>query len=253
MKWFRDKIKEHRGEYYLTYQPADCRQSFAALNLVYLSAVPGCTSVATTMERELNVWLRKFPVPTLVSSFDLKENLIDVSACRETSHLMGYISSSGEMVKQWRIFADTELPRELISADRLAEIYKSIPSRNADEVRNQARAKAKTLKRAATLISVFVIGIPLAVEILSFGITWIGYVIAGVSVLIGLYKAAKAFGWIKPSERQKRAAEKRQKMEHYFYHCERNLEGFMRRKIENFERETMGENIAESHAIQDQH
>ena len=48
-------------------------------------------------------------------------------------------------------------------------------------------------------------------------------------------------------------AEKRQKMEHYFYHCERNPEGFMRLKVENFERETMEENIAESHAIQDQH
>jgi len=253
MRSFRDKLKEHRGDYYVTYQPADCRQSFAALNLIFLSVVPDCAAVATTMERELNVWLRKFPVPTLISSFDLKDNLIDVSVCRETAHLMGYVSSSGEMLKRWRIFADTELPRELISADHLAEIYKSIPSRSADEVRNQARAKAKTLKRAATLISVFIIGIPLAVEILSFGIAWIGYVIAGVSVLVGLYKAAKAFGWIKPSERQKRAAEKRQKMEHYFYHCERNPEGFMRLKIENFERETMEENIAESRAIQDQH
>ncbi|PYL74516.1 MAG: hypothetical protein DMF26_10705 [Verrucomicrobia bacterium] len=157
------------------------------------------------------------------------------------------------MLKQWKTFADSELPRELISADRLDEIYKSIPSRSADEVRNQARAKAKTLKRAATLISVFIIGIPLAVEILSFGITWIGYVVAGVSILVGLYKTAKTFSWIKPSERQKRVAEKRQKMEHYFYHCERNPEGFMRLKVENFERETMEENIAESHAIQDQH
>ena len=253
MNIFREKLKEHRGEYFVTYQPADSRQKFAVLNLVRLNGDSDCKAIAETMEHELESWLQRFPVVTLVSAFDLNDDLIDVSACRQTSHLMGFISSAGEMVKQWKIFADAELPEELISADRLAEIYKSIPSRSADDVRNQARAKAKTLKRAATLISIFIIGIPLAVEILSFGIAWIGYVIVGVSVLVGMYKAAKAFGWIKPSERQKRAAEKRQKMEHYFYHCERNPEGFMRLKIENFERETMEENMAESRAIQDQH
>ena len=75
---------------------------------------------------------------------------------------------------------------------------------------------------------------------------------AGASILFGTYRAAKMSGWIKPSERQKSAAEKRQKMEHYFYHCERNPEAFMRLKVENLQRETIEENIAEAREIEKQ-
>src|SRR5207244_9026218 len=151
---------------------------------------------------------------------------------------------------QWKIFPDSELPRELISAEYLNRAYESVPWRSADEIRKQSRLEARTLKRAATLIVILTVGVPLAIEILSFGIAWIGYVFAGASILAGLYKAAKTFGWIKPSERQKRAAEKRRKMEDYFAHCERNREGFMRLKIENLEREMIEANIAEARAIQ---
>jgi len=44
---------------------------------------------------------------------------------------------------------------------------------------------------------------------------------------------------LKPSQREKQEAERNLKMSHYFYHCERNPEGFNRLKIENFEREAI--------------
>jgi hypothetical protein len=252
MNVFREKLKEHRGRYFVTYQPAGSRQKFAVLNLVLLNGDSDCTAMATTMERELEYWLQRFPVPTLVSSFDLKDDLIDLSACRETSQLMGFISSAGIVTKRWKILPENELPSELISTEYLNRIYAAVPSRSADEVRKQSRFEARMFKRAATVIVALVVVVPLAIKSLSFGIAWIGYVFAGASILVGMYRAAKMFGWIKPSERQKSAAEKRQKMEHYFYHCERNPEGFMRLKIENFERETIKENIAEARAIQKQ-
>jgi len=49
--------------------------------------------------------------------------------------------------------------------------------------------------------------------------------------------ARKLFWRVEPSKSEKEKAEKELKMSHYFYHCERNLEGFARLKIENFERE----------------
>ena len=252
MRVFREKLKEHRGRYFVTYQPADSRQKFSVLNLVFLNGDLDCTRVATVMERELQYWLQRFSVVTLVSAFDLKDDLIDLSACRQTSHLMGFISSAGAVTKQWKIIPESELPPELISTDYLNRIYATVPSRSADDVRSQSRLEAKMLKRAATVILVFIIIAPLAIAVLSLGITWIGYVFAGASILAGLFKAAKTFGWVKPSEREKRAAEKRQKMEHYFYHCERNPEAFMRLKVENLQRETIEENIAEAREIEKQ-
>ena len=38
-------------------------------------------------------------------------------------------------------------------------------------------------------------------------------------------------------------------MNHYFYHCERNPEGFMRLKVENFEREAKERTLKEVEAL----
>jgi len=42
---------------------------------------------------------------------------------------------------------------------------------------------------------------------------------------------------VKPSKRKQEEAEKKRKMAHYFYHCEKNPAAFGRLKIENFDRE----------------
>jgi hypothetical protein len=56
-------------------------------------------------------------------------------------------------------------------------------------------------------------------------------------IAAGAYKVAKAAGWIKESKTQKEKADKQSKKDHYYYHCERNQEGFERLKSENFRRE----------------
>ncbi len=38
-------------------------------------------------------------------------------------------------------------------------------------------------------------------------------------------------------------------MRHYFYHCERNPEGFARLKVENFEREAKEQTLKEAEAL----
>ena len=61
--------------------------------------------------------------------------------------------------------------------------------------------------------------------------------------------AANARGWLKPSQRDKQKAEKDLKMNHYFYHCERNPDAFNRLKIENWERETIERTRDEAETI----
>src|SRR5438132_4454206 len=133
----------------------------------------------------------------------------------------------------------------------LDHVYAGVPSRPVEEVRRKETIEANSIRRAAALIILLVILVPLAIQVASLGIAWFGYVISVISILFGIYKVAKALGWIKPSEQEKRKAEKQSKMEHYYYHCERNPEAFNRLKIDNFEREAVEQTQAEAKAILD--
>jgi hypothetical protein len=50
-------------------------------------------------------------------------------------------------------------------------------------------------------------------------------------------RSLKLMGRIKPSKLELEMIEKQRKMEHYYYHCERNPLGFARLRAENFERD----------------
>ena len=251
MKVFREKLKRHRGEYFVVYQPADSRIKFATLSLVFLNDSPNCAGVAAAMESELENWLHRFPVPTMVSSFDAKDDLITLKGCRDDHHLMGFAPKTGGMIKRWGIFRDDEMPSEFRNDHYLEHVYAGVPCRPVEEVRRKATIEANSIRRAAALIILLVILVPLAIQVASLGIAWFGYLVSVISILFGIYKVAKALGWIKPSEQEKRKAEKQSKMEHYYYHCERNPEAFNRLKIDNFEREAVEQTQAEAKAILD--
>lgn len=80
--------------------------------------------------------------------------------------------------------------------------------------------------------------VPLAIAVLGFT----SYIIGVVLFLYSLFKIAvqaiKLFGnpdkWI-PGHKEKK--ERDLKMANYFYHCEKNPEGFLRLKVENFDKE----------------
>jgi hypothetical protein len=251
MKVFREKLKKHRGEYFVVYQPADSEIKFATLSLVFPNNSFDCAGIATAMESELENWLYRFPVPTMVSSFDAKDDLISLKSCRDDHHLMGFKSKTGEIIGRWGTFRNDEMPSEFSSDEYLEHVYAGVPCRPVEEIRRKARAEANSIRRAAALIVLLVILVPVAIQVASLGIAWFGYLVSVVSILFGIYKAAKALGWIKPSEGEKRKTEKRSKMEHYYYHCERNPEGFNRLKMENFEREAVEQTRAEADAISD--
>jgi len=61
--------------------------------------------------------------------------------------------------------------------------------------------------------------------------------------------ARKLFWHLEPSKSEKEKAEKELTMGHYYYHCERNPEGFARLKVENFEREARERIVKEAEAL----
>ena len=97
----------------------------------------------------------------------------------------------------------------------------------------------KTRANTARIFSLILwIIIPLAIIILGFTSFYIGLSLFIISLLKLFVTYIKLFGnperWI-PGYKEK--TEKRRKMEHYYYHCELNPDGFTKLKLENFEKE----------------
>lgn len=251
---FRDEFKEHRGKYYVSYQPADARFPFAIIQLTFLDHGSDVDIVKSAMEHELKNWLSRFRVPVMVSSFDAKDDLIPIASVSEQSHLMGYVDlQTGEMIQRWGLLKNEELPPEQLDAGYLARVYEEVPFRLQEAVRQNALRETRTMGKSIRMIVFLLAGVPLLIEFVSLGVTWLGHVLAGISITAGLYKLAKTMGWLKPTQREKEQAEKDLRMKHYFYHCERNPEGYNRLKIENFEREAINQNHLEADQIRNKH
>jgi len=206
------------------------------------------------MERELQSWLSRFRVPVMVSSYDAKDDLIQVAPEFSQSHLAGYVDpQTGQIIQQWGFPKADELPSEQMDAAYLVRVYEGVPFRLQEVIRQNALRENRMLGRGARIALFLMVGVPVLIEMVSLGVTWLGHVLAGISISVGLYKLGKAVGWLRPTQRDKKKAEKDLRMKHYFYHCEQNPEGFNRLKIENLEREAIRRTHEEADALREQH
>ena len=162
---YRDLVREGRGDYYVTYQPADSRFETALISVVFPGEPPLCAVAATAMEHELKHWLTRFAVPAIAFSFDAKEDLVDLTQCREISCLTGIISESGEITSSWSKRPIHAPPDH----SRLAVVYHELPTRLANAVKQKASAVAIAPRRGAALIVFLIVVVPLAIEIATLG------------------------------------------------------------------------------------
>jgi hypothetical protein len=251
---FRDELKQSRSNYFVSYSPADCRQpEFAILNLTFQTGRPSNDHIRRYMEEELLIWLNRFPVPLMVSSFDESDSFLHLSDRSDDSILMGYIDpNSGAVVSKWALLRQDQLPAAQLSKEYLQKIYTSVPTRLRREVELAAEEKNRQFRKALLIVKsgfIFVAAVPLLIEMVSWGIAWVGYLLQAVSVITGGYKIGRAAGWIPQTSAAKAKAEKMRKMEHYFYHCEKNPEGFLRLKVQNFERDAKEGTAKEAAAL----
>jgi hypothetical protein len=243
---FRDKIREPRDNYFVEYCPVIAGMPFATLQVVYPSEKDDNAKIRSVMEKELLHWLARFPVPIFASSFDTKGDLIHLP---NSPHLMGYVDAKGQIIKLWRQMKNEELPADQIDPGYLARVYKDIPFRFAKDVREKVRRDSRFSIAVAFTIIFFTAVVPVLIEMISLGLEWLKYLLEGMSLLKGGYEIGKAFGWLKPSQCEKERSEKKSKMEHYYYHCERNPKAFQSLKLENFEAEAISKIRSEDAAL----
>lgn len=236
----RNSLQEHRGEYFIEYHCATSGTKLAFLSVVFPRNAADFSYVRKTMERELEIWLRRYPVPIMAHGIDEKEDAISVSTDFGESTLMGYIEpGSGKIIRKWGLFKDRETPSEQVQEDYLENVYRDVPFRLADDVRKKATDERCNFVRVAKILIFFIVVVPVLIQIVALRIDWIGNALAIVSILIGLFKAAKAFGYVKPSASDEAKAREELNMKHHHYHCEKNPKAFARLKVENFEREAL--------------
>lgn len=85
----RETIREDRGSHFVEYRPADGVSYLAMLYLVFPGATPNLATVAGLMETELDHWVQRFAVPTMVWAWDAAENQIVVAEVTGDSLLVG--------------------------------------------------------------------------------------------------------------------------------------------------------------------
>jgi hypothetical protein len=239
---FRDPIEEHREEYTVTYQPADACSAAASLSIHFHREAISLADAAKAMEAELELWLKKFPVPLRVSAFDGKRKLIRHSPHPAECHLSGYVRQwDSGIVRRWHLLSDQEFPAEFAEPAYLERAYQKIPFRVCEEERERkARRRLETVQQTAAS-ALFLLIIPIIIYVVRTGEAWIAVALGLLSIGWGAYTLTGLTGWRKPSPLSIEREKQRERMAHYFHHCERNPEAFAQLKQHNLEQEVLRE------------
>lgn len=237
---FFEQIKEPREGYFVEYSPPGGEMRFAWLTLVFhKGTMPDHARKA--MEHEANVWTQRYPVPVMVFSCDEKGDTVELSQAKGKNNLIAWRCSDGRIEQHWELLEDEDIPDVALSVDYLLKTYESVPYRTAEEVRQQADAswteRGKELRIGFTIIFCWAVVVPAGVAVLGWTSPAIGFLVTAYALGKAARQAGLMLGWFKPSSRERAKREKEQQMRHYYYHCERNPEGFRRLVSDNFEQD----------------
>jgi hypothetical protein len=199
------------------------------------------------MEFELSDWLARYPVPIMVSAFDSKGDLIDLSVVRECSHLFGWRDPGGESVNaHWRVVKSEEFPGPDLTSSTLRRIYSDVPFKTGVELRQAAVDQQRATRLLQVLGLAGFVVVPAAWLAIEFNAPpWLEWIV----LLYGLSQlyvhGLKLMGLWPKTAADQATEEEQQRVRHHHYHCERNPEGFRRLVAENFERESREQTMRE--------
>lgn len=233
-----ERVKEHRGSYFVEYHPPASDASFATLCLIFPTPVPP-EEVGKHVNEEAEHWLERYPVPLMIWALDDQEDTIVPPNC-DSGCLTAWISrESGKVVRSRNLRDLDAFLKNAPQEPNWLSIYADVPVRTDTEVKAAGRRSLQDQRpqiRALHIVLVLWLAvIPAGYAVFEyFGPEWLG--LLGLAFVLGkAWKTGWRIWWRgKPSRREQEKAEKQRKMEHYFYHCERNPDGFLRLKGENF-------------------
>lgn len=237
-KLYFEPMKEYRGDYFVEYQPPVSARQFATVALTFhQDQIPA--NLADIMVGELRYWLGKYPVPIMLSAGDATDSIVKPKESDGDSFLVGWLDpASKDPVWSWKAADLTRFNAERPFESDWRLIYADVPCRTQEEVTAQAderfKAQASGIRFLKFILILWVAVIPATWAVIQlFGPFWLGVLVTLYSVYQAVQKWREITGRRRPSAREAEKAEKQRKMEHYFYHCERNPTAFASLMSEN--------------------
>jgi hypothetical protein len=245
-----EPIKEDRGPYFVEYCVPNEGVWFATVCLVFPQAVP-LQEVATSIELELERWLRRYSVPVMVTAFSDTEEVIELEPHRPDNHAMGWLDDRGQVVAHWKAETPAAAPTMKFTKELLLETYPDVPHKvsTAEDKRKGVEQTIRQGRAIRNIVIIWFVGIPMAIALITQFVTWAGWTAFGVSILSGLWKLAGVMGWRKKSKRQQEKEAEELRMKHHHYYCERDPEGFNRLKVEMLNREVRERTLKEAEEL----
>lgn len=228
-----EDAKEDRGAYYVIYSPINLKNcNLASLYLVYTSPAKD-EKIAFEMEKELEIWASKYPLPLKVTALDEKGDQISLDHLKPSDELIGYFDNN-KLIKSWRKLSEETFGR--VTDEQLKQIYKGLPFQTRKEKEEEAENKLKEKRNIKKFLD-FTLLTWLFVLILISYLGWQNYWVGALAFFYALYKIIRRgfrlFGHKTKKELENQEIER--KKNHYYYHCERNPEGFAKLRAENFD------------------
>ncbi len=228
-------LKEHRGSYFVQYTPARSGDYFASLALVFTEK-PAREDIPAIMERECKAWMQRYPVPLMATAFDDNDSAISLQNENGCDHLIA-LPEKDAVAFHWKMLKNDEFTSGAWEESRLLEIYRDIPRTTQAERARNAVSSAKAIRLGLIIIALWGVVVPVAVALIGFASPILGGLIIAYSIGKAVWQAMKMLGYVGRSEREKQNDAEELRRRHHHYHCDRNPEGFMRLKAENFERD----------------
>src|SRR5689334_19628114 len=104
-----EPVRETRGWYYVEYRPPTIGSKYASLNLVITDDRPK-KEIAKSMEQEVELWLKRYPVPIFATAWDDTENISNLSRIKPKNYLVGFYDSDNKFRLFWDTVKEEEIP-----------------------------------------------------------------------------------------------------------------------------------------------
>jgi len=238
LKVFFQPKREDRGKYFVEYHPPQGDAAFANLNVVCVEPMT-TEEVVQAIEKELDEWTGRYPVPIMAVAFDDTDDAIDLKPLRSTKFLIGW-RANGSLVKHWRLIENKDFPNGPFRTEQLLAVYPNFEYKTSEQTRRDVERLGKQMQLLHWGVVIVYVAVPVAIIIVGAANVWVGYAASAYSLWKAFDKWCELTGRKKKSPKQLEKERDDTLMRHHHYHCKLNPEGFNRLRNENFEREARG-------------
>jgi hypothetical protein len=109
-------------------------------SVVQLSVVEerNAQAVASAMELEATDWLRRYPVPVMVTAFSADGSVYSLAGIRPIDHLMAWRGpKDSQPILRWELVANEVLPDTALNREFVKKTFAHVPSKTGAEIRDE--------------------------------------------------------------------------------------------------------------------